>query len=141
METDPVRRKLAEKIGAALVLAPHDIDKLQGSYEWIVDAAGASGMLARLSTSHLGIGGTICLLARTDEHIPLAPESLIVRNARIVGSQGHSGESTFSRVISLMSGGRLRALELIEEVISLEEAASRLAQQKKCGGKILVRPS
>lgn len=141
IEQDSVRRALAKKIGAGITIAPEDLSKLDGHYDWIVDAAGASSMLATLAAKRLSIGGTICLLARTDEHIPLTPESLIVRNARIVGSQGHSGESTFSRVISLMSSGRLRALELIEEVISLEEAAARLTLQKKCGGKILVRPS
>jgi len=141
LERDPVRQALARKIGANKVVSGSEPGLLEGTYDWIVDAAGVSSLLATLAASKLNVGGTICLLARTDENLPLAPESLIVRNARIVGSQGHSGEATFSRVISLMSSGRLRALELIEDVISLEEAAIRLAQQKKCGGKILVRPS
>lgn len=141
IEQDPSRRALAEKLGASQALPPENLGSLAGKYDWIVDAAGVSPMLARLAGSNLNIGGTICLLARTNDNIPLAPESLIVKNARIVGSQGHSGEATFSRVISLMGSGRLNALALIEEVISLEDAAVRLAHQEKCGGKILVRPS
>lgn len=141
IETDPARRELAKKLGARAVFSPEELGQLEGAFDWIVDAAGASATLATLANANLAIGGTICLLARTDDRIPLPPEALIVRNARIVGSQGHSGESTFGRVIKMMSGGRLRALELIEEVISLEEAASRLSKQWKCGGKILVRPS
>lgn len=141
VENDSSRRALASRMGARIAISSTELAKLSGSYDWIVDAAGASPLLAELAGTRLAIGGTICLLARTDDHIPLRPEALITRNARVVGSQGHSGESTFGRVISLMSGGRLRALDLIEEVITLEEAAGRLERKERCGGKILVQPS
>jgi scyllo-inosose 3-dehydrogenase len=141
VEPDRARRELGKKIGATKVISPAETGSLAGTFDWILDAAGAGDSLATLAERNLSIGGTICLLARTDDKMPVAPESLIVRNARIVGSQGHSGEGTFGRVIRLMAHGRLRALELVEEVISLEEACSRLKQQRKCGGKILVRPS
>lgn len=142
VETLAERRELALKLGARKAVAPSGLAALgAAAYDWIVDAAGASGLLGELAVSKLAIGGTICLLARTDELIPLAPEALITKNARVVGSQGHSGESTFGRVISLMAAGRLRALDLVERIITLEEAASRLARRERCGGKILVQPS
>lgn len=142
VEPLPRRRELAGKLGCRMAVDPSELSRLgTAAYDWIIDAAGASRLLGELAGSLLSIGGTICLLARTDEPIPLYPEALITRNARVVGSQGHSGEGTFGRVIDLMGAGRLRALDLVEEVISLEEAASRLARRERCGGKILVRPS
>lgn len=142
VEPIPQRRELAKKIGCQKAVAPSELTGLGVMpYDWIIDAAGASALLGELAGTLLAIGGTICLLARTDEPIPLYPEALITRNARVVGSQGHSGEGTFGRVIGLMGAGRLRALELVEDVITLEEAASRLARRERCGGKILVRPS
>jgi threonine dehydrogenase-like Zn-dependent dehydrogenase len=141
VETDPARRALAAKIGVSPSLAPTELSALTGAFDWIVDAAGATSLAMELARERLAVGGTLCLLARTEESAPLLPETLITKNARIVGSQGHSGEGTFGRVIALMGGRRLRALDLVEEVISLEEAAARLASQKKCGGKTFVRPS
>ncbi len=140
IEPVPARRELARKLGAKLVVDTSEVGQLHGHFDWIVDAAGAAPLVHELVISHLSIGGSVCLLARTDDHLPIHPESLITKNARIFGSQGHSGEGTFGRVIRLMSGNRLRALDLIEGVISLEEAAERLERKERCGGKILVQP-
>jgi threonine dehydrogenase-like Zn-dependent dehydrogenase len=106
-----------------------------------VDAAGAPSLCATLLESKAAVGGTMALLARTEETAPLSSEHLITKNFRIVGSQGHSGESAFPRVIALMGAGRLQAGKLIKEVVSLEEALTRLERQKKCEGKILVQPN
>jgi threonine dehydrogenase-like Zn-dependent dehydrogenase len=136
LELDPQRRMLAEKIGAA---AP--TDAVTGSFDWILDCAGAPAQALGLAEAHLAIGGSVCMLARTDEKFTVSTELLITRNARIFGSQGHSGEGTFGRVIALMASGRLRALELVEKIVTLEEAVERLRKGEKCGGKIFVRPS
>lgn len=141
LEIDPTRRELARRVGASHAVDSPAWRTLPGEFDWIVDAAGAPRLALEIAQAKLAVAGTVCLLARTDETAALLPESLIVRNARVVGSQGHSGEGTFGRVIALMGGARLRALELVEEVISLEEAAARLSGQRKSGGKILVRPS
>ena len=142
IETDANRRKFAKELGLGKVITgTAELASLHSTYDWIVDAAGATRLAAEIAGERLAVGGTLCLLARTDEPAPLVPEALITRNARIVGSQGHSGESTFRRVIDLMSAGRLRAAQFVREVVTLEEAAERLAQQKKSEGKILVRPN
>ncbi|MGZ3682567.1 MAG: alcohol dehydrogenase catalytic domain-containing protein [Bdellovibrionota bacterium] len=141
VEVDSARRDLAARIGVSPSVGLDGLAALSGQYDWILDAAGAPPLLMNLAQNHLAVGGTVCLLARTAEALPLLPELLITRNARVVGSQGHSGEGTFGRVIALMGSKRLRALDLVEKVVTLEEAAERLTAQEKCGGKIFVRPS
>lgn len=140
LESVAARREFAKEFGAAVALSPEEAGKLQGEFDWIVDAAGATALAAKIAGERLSVGGTLCLLARTDEPARLDPETLITRNSRIVGSQGHSGESTFRHVIGLMAAGRLRAETLVREIVTLEEAAERLASQRKSAGKILVRP-
>lgn len=140
LESVPERRAFAKTMGVEIALAPEDKSELNGTYDWIIDAAGATRLAAEIAEERLAVGGTLCLLARTDEPAPLHPETLITKNARILGSQGHSGESTFRRVIDMMAGGRLQAEKLICEILTLEEASARLAAQKKSAGKILVRP-
>lgn len=138
VESLPERRAFALEFGATKAFSPSELDQLS-RYDWIVDAAG-TGSAAEAAQRCLTIGGSLCLLARTDEPISLQPESLITRNARVFGSQGHSGESAFPRVIKLMAAGKLRALRLVQEEIDLKTAAERLSRQLKAPGKILVRP-
>lgn len=139
LETEPKRRQLSLELGAELALPPDGAAALPSQYDWIIDAAGATGACLGLLHNHGAIGATLCVLARTDETAHLQPETLITRNARVVGSQGHSGESAFRRVIELMGAGRTQAELLVREVISVEEALSRLQRQEKCEGKTLVQ--
>jgi len=131
LDREPARSALAARLGAGT--------EARGKYDWIVDAAGAPRDLFALAEKHLAIGGSICLLARTLEPAIFSPELLITRNARVFGSQGHAGDGTFGRVIERLP--RLRALDLVEEIIPVDEAAARLASGKKAGGKILVQPT
>lgn len=132
------RRELAIQLGASLAVSPDELQRLPREYDWIVDAAGTAQSI-ELASSHLEIGGSLCLLARTNSPGIIAPESLITHNTRIFGSQGHSGESAFPRVIALMAAGKLRADRLIGTEISLEQAAEKLNRQEKHSGKVLVR--
>jgi threonine dehydrogenase-like Zn-dependent dehydrogenase len=140
IENLPERRKFAHTFGVSQVVAAADADKITGPFDWIVDAAGATRLAAEIAAKKLNVGGTLSLLARTDEPAPLRPEDWITKNARIVGSQGHSGESTFRYVLDLMAAGKLSAALLVRETIGLPEAAERLRWQKKSAGKILVKP-
>lgn len=139
LEPETARRALALSLGAHKALAPEGRQTLTCQYDWIVDAAGATAAGLEILETKGAVGATFCLLARTDEPAALRPETLITKNARVVGSQGHSGESAFRKVIDLLGAGRLRAENLVEEVISLEQAEKRLRNQQKCAGKILVR--
>lgn len=138
LETAPERRAFALEFGASKALPPEQVDRLD-KYDWIIDAAGTP-LAAQSSARHLKIGGSLCLLARTDEPCEIEPERLITTNSRIYGSQGHSGESAFPRIIALMAAGKLKALRLIREEIDLDAAAEKLRRQEKTAGKILVCP-
>jgi scyllo-inosose 3-dehydrogenase len=135
------RKDFALELGARSALFPEQWREATGQYDWIIDAAGATDLCLEVAKDRLAIGGTICAIARSASSAPLDAEVLITKNARIVGTQGHSGESTFGKVIELMAHQKIRPLHLLRRIISLEAAVLRLKNQEKCEGKILVSPS
>jgi threonine dehydrogenase-like Zn-dependent dehydrogenase len=132
------RQKFAKELGAEKVFSPEDLAKLD-RYDWIIDAAGTN-LATQVAATKLNVGGSLCFLARSKEPCLIQPENLITNNSKFFGSQGHSGESAFPRVITLMAADKLRPLQLILEEIDLEAAEKRLRSQEKIAGKILVRP-
>ena len=150
IEIQPDRRELAKKFGATATTSALNIAELKNwamswtenkNIDWIVDAAGATDLASGLSGELLAIGGSLCLLARTDEEGALNSEALITKNTKIFGSQGHSGQSAFPRIISLMSSGLIHPEMMIERIVSIDEAQKILQNQKKFAGKILEQPS
>ncbi|MGE5551850.1 MAG: scyllo-inosose 3-dehydrogenase [Bacteroidota bacterium] len=71
------------------------------------------------------INSTVVVVARADAKIPINAEVYQVRHAQIVGSQGHSGNGTFPRVISAMASG-MNMLPLITKKISLNEVPENI---------------
>jgi threonine dehydrogenase-like Zn-dependent dehydrogenase len=71
------------------------------------------------------LNSTIVVVARAEAKIPVTGEVLQVRHANIVGSQGHSGNGTFPRVIQAMATG-MNMLPLITKEISLEEVPENI---------------
>lgn len=140
VDIDAERRRFAPCCGANLALSPEELAHCAETFDWIVDAAGATKLASETAKRNLAVGGSVCLLARTDEEGSLNSEFLITRNARIFGSQGHSGESTFPTVIRLMAEGKTRARKMIQKIVGIEDALIRLQRQQKCAGKILMQP-
>ncbi|MGZ3706640.1 MAG: alcohol dehydrogenase catalytic domain-containing protein, partial [Bdellovibrionota bacterium] len=62
---------LAARIGVSPSVGLDGLAALSGQYDWILDAAGAPPLLMNLAQNHLAVGGTVCLLARTAEALPL----------------------------------------------------------------------
>ena len=71
------------------------------------------------------LNSTVIVVARADEKMPVSGEVLQVRRAQIVGSQGHSGEGTFARVIECMADG-MDVLPMITKKISLEQVPENI---------------
>lgn len=71
------------------------------------------------------LNSTIVVVARADAKIPVTGEVLQVRHANLVGSQGHSGNGTFPRVIQAMATG-MNMLPLITKEISLDEVPANI---------------
>ncbi|NUM88343.1 MAG: zinc-binding dehydrogenase [Bdellovibrionales bacterium] len=134
------RRHLAMRFGAGAAREKPDDLPTSLEFDWVIDAAGAGHAAMEIAARHLSVGGSVCFLARTDAPAAVWPEMLITKNARVFGSQGHSGEGAFRRVIDMMAEGLLHPLEMLEGVCSLPEAGGRLSRQHRGAGKILVRP-
>jgi threonine dehydrogenase-like Zn-dependent dehydrogenase len=66
------------------------------------------------------LNATVVVLARADAKMPVTGEVLQVRRARFIGSQGHSGDGTFYRVIQSMADG-MDMTPIITKKITLEQ--------------------
>ena len=71
------------------------------------------------------LNATVVVLARADAKMPVTSEVLQVRRARIIGSQGHSGEGTFYRVIQSMADG-MDITPIITKKITLEQVPENI---------------
>jgi len=71
------------------------------------------------------VNSTVVVVARADAKIPINAEVYQVRHAQIVGSQGHSGNGTFPRVISAMASG-MDMTPLVTKKIGLEQVPENI---------------
>jgi len=71
------------------------------------------------------INSTVVVVARADVKIPINAEVYQVRHAQIVGSQGHSGNGTFPRVISAMGSG-MNMIPLITKRIKIDQVPENI---------------
>lgn len=71
------------------------------------------------------LNATVVVLARADAKMPVTGEVLQVRRARIIGSQGHSGEGTFFRVIQSMADG-MDITPIITKKITLDQVPENI---------------
>ncbi|HNS50537.1 MAG TPA: scyllo-inosose 3-dehydrogenase [Anaerolineae bacterium] len=71
------------------------------------------------------LNARIVVVARADAKMPVTGEVLQVRRAQIVGSQGHSGDGTFARVIECMGDG-MDMTPVITKKISLDEVPENI---------------
>ena len=132
------RKNLAIKLGAT---AAHTSgSQTNDLFDWIIDAAGATEAVISTAEKNLAVGGSVCLLARSEGRSSFNPEFLITKNARIFGSQGHSGDETFAKVLKLIAEKKVNPLRIVDRVIGFEEAAARLSQHDRRPGKILLKP-
>jgi (R,R)-butanediol dehydrogenase/meso-butanediol dehydrogenase/diacetyl reductase len=71
------------------------------------------------------LNARIMVVARADAKMPVTGEVLQVRRAQIVGSQGHSGDGTFARVIECMGDG-MDMTPIITKKITLDEVPENI---------------
>ncbi len=131
-EPSEVRRKMGEELGADFTVDPTKEDFVEKVLEY-TGGWGAKLYLEATGVPHViwpqleeviwkarGINATVVIVARADVKVPITPEVFQVKRAGIVGSQGHSGHGTFSRVISLMASG-MDMTKIISRKVKLEE--------------------
>lgn len=116
-EPEEDRRRMAEGVGADYTINPLKEDLVSKLLEY-TDGMGADLYLEATGLPTVvypqieqcvwygrTLNATIVVVARADAKMPVTGEVLQVRRAEIIGAQGHSGHSTFPRVINCMADG------------------------------------
>ena len=116
-EPQPARRALASRMGADEAFDPMDgglsiheaILKTTAGHgaDLQVECAGAACELVSDIERAFAPGGTLIYLGRTGEKTSFALDRLVSGGNRIIGSRGHVGGGCFSRIIALLSAGKL----------------------------------
>jgi len=148
------RMEVARKVGADYVFNPVELsEKGVRPYEKVlevtdgmgadlhVEAAGAPGKTLPEMERSLAVGGKIAWIGRADREAPLFAEYLQVRWSQIYGSQGHSGNEVFPRVIRLMASGQIDMRKIITARFKLDEIHKAFERShKRTDAKITIKP-
>lgn len=146
-EPEPSRAELGIKMGADYVINPIK-DNFTEQVLKITNGMGAKLYLEATGLPTIVYPGiektiwegrtlnsTIVVVARADAKMPVTGEVLQVRRAQIVGSQGHSGEGTFPRVIQCIASG-MDVLKMSTKTITLDEVPENIVMlrtdRKEC---------
>jgi len=136
-EPEPSRAQLCLKLGA-----DHAVDPTKESFvEKVLDLTRGMGADLYLEATGLptivypqieqtiwqgrALNAKVVVLARADAKMPVTGEVLQVRRASIIGSQGHSGDGTFPRVIECMADG-MDMTRIVTKRISLDEVPENI---------------
>jgi threonine dehydrogenase-like Zn-dependent dehydrogenase len=137
-EPEPSRGQLGRAMGADYVIDP----TTENFVEKVLDLTHGMGADLYLEATGLptivypqiektiwlgrALNATVVMLARADAKMPVTGEVLQVRRASIVGSQGHSGDGTFPRVIECMADG-MDMTRIVTRRICLDEVPMAIA--------------
>lgn len=154
--TNPARTRIAQKMGADLVLDPYAL-AAQGTTagELILQETGGigAGMIVEASGNFrkvyqdiikgLAGGGHVVQLGMGTESAVIDMTPLIVKSCHIHGSLGHAGSGIFPSVLRMMSLGRINMLDMVSGRCALAQTweAIEIFGRKELGhAKILVSP-
>jgi (R,R)-butanediol dehydrogenase/meso-butanediol dehydrogenase/diacetyl reductase len=148
VEPEPNRAKLAESLGATLVVDPKDENFEQRIREVcgplgadvVFECAGIPATIDQ-SVSLVKRGGVVSLVGVATVPAEIAPGSWLAREVRLVASLGYLHEE-FDVTMQLVADGRLRLEPLHTETVGLEglDAAFRRLLSGDGSVKILVDP-
>jgi len=153
-EVSPIRKELAQKVGADYVFDPIEL-KNKGIEPWekIMDVTGGEGAHLHVEAAgapehtlpqmlkSLAPGAKITWIGRAPQEVPIYLEVLQVRRAQIFGSQGHSGWGNFRNVIRLMAAGKIDMTQIITSRFKLSEALKAFERgHQRIDGKITIKP-
>jgi len=148
-EPQPARRALACKMGADRALDPYDshcpisdaIMQVTGGHgaDLQVECAGATCELISDIERSFAPGGRLVYLGRRGERPCVAFDRIVTGGNRIIGSRGHVGGGCFSRIIALLTAGRLDLSVMITARFPMSQAieAIRRAAQRQ-DGKVMT---
>jgi threonine dehydrogenase-like Zn-dependent dehydrogenase len=145
--SEPVsdRRRLGLALGArpapehsSTAAAPRGGER-HGGFSLVVDAAGYPGSLSD-ACALAANGGTVLVVALSEETVALVPARLAERTLAIAGSIGFDDE--LAGALDVLAAAPDRFRPLVSEAVLLEEAAERLValSRSPSAGKVVVRP-
>ena len=147
-EPSPVRRALAERVGASRVVAPEDLEVPRMPFAIVdgaVDAAfECSGKAAALEAALAQLGKTGRLtIVGTGMERPRLDTNRILLNELIVTGAYNYDENGFDAALALLASGKLPTSLLIEPddvpLVGMLDAMEGL-EAGRIGGKVLVVP-
>jgi threonine dehydrogenase-like Zn-dependent dehydrogenase len=105
----------------------------------VVDAAGYPGSLAD-ACARAARGGTVLVVALSEEAVPLVPAHVAERALTITGSIGFDDE--LGEAVAVLAAAPDRYRPLVGEALLLEEAVERLPvlARSPSAAKVVVRP-
>lgn len=146
-EPEEGRAKMAEGLGADYIINPlkqslsEEVLKITNNMgaKIYLEATGLPAIvypeIEKMIWEGKTLNSTVVVVARADAKIPVTGEVLQVRRAGIVGSQGHSGHGTFSRVIESIADG-MNMLPIITKEIKIDDVPSNIIElrtnRKEC---------
>ena len=154
-EPNPVRRKLAEEVGATITLDPIAMRKngesLPAKIFELTDGVGAAMVVE--ATHHqednipdavdmLMAGGTIAQIGITANETSFHSVYMQKKGASYQFAIGSSGHGTWPNVIRLIESGRIHPEKYLSRCYHLDEALDAIhAAEKADGGKFVVTPN
>jgi 2-desacetyl-2-hydroxyethyl bacteriochlorophyllide A dehydrogenase len=148
-EPSEVRRRLAERVGAARVVPPDSLEVPPLPFTLVGDAFDVafecSGKVSAIEAAlaQLRKTGTLCLLGTGTERPGLDAMRVLLNELVVTGAYAYD-ENGFGDALELLASGRLATDLLIDEtdvgLDDLQGAMQRLVAGK-IGGKVLVVPN
>ena len=146
----PVRRALAERLGATVTFDPRKVDPVDaitgpagvapGGVDVSIECVG-SGETFQQAVGLARRGGTVVIVgvAPESEEARISPYDVFARELRIVGS--YLNPLTHGRAVDLVASGRLALDPLITRRLSLDDVPAALASPPETGEiKAIVLP-
>lgn len=139
-ETNPARRRTAERVGAAEAFDPREMPAPEAGFDLVFDAVG-SAATRRAASAAVGPGGVILHIGLQDNEGGLDARRMTLQEITVIGTYTYTG-ADMTAALAALAGGNLGDLAWVEERPLAEGAAAfaELASGRSAAPKILLRP-
>jgi len=147
-EVSKERREIARDLGFDHVYNPIETDPVETVNELTggrgadvhVETAGAVNQTYPVIEDTLAEQANVVHISNAGSDPEIALRKYQATSAQLFGSEGHTGQEIFPRVIRLMSAGKLENRPMITSTFDLENAPKAIHQAKKrIDGKVLIK--
>jgi threonine dehydrogenase-like Zn-dependent dehydrogenase len=141
------RRAVAKQIGFEHVYNPIETDPVEKIDELTngegadvhVETAGAVTQTYPVIDDSLAERANVVHISNAGDNPPVSLRKYQGSSAQLYGSEGHTGQQVFPRVIRLMASGHLDNLSIITSTFDLSEAAQAIERaRERIDGKVLI---